>query len=179
MSVQSAVFATSRPVAPTAVLTPRGGEEPTPSGSSRAPAAPGTREVGPLERYLNPTMTYNADAGRLVMMFRDAETGEVIDQIPSESAVRQYEESLRKQERAAREAALKSASGTGGEEVGAGGDGAMAAIGAARDSGVGVGSSLDSADQGGGAAPVDGEAAAGESRDGTRITVGAYFNLVV
>ncbi len=49
-----------------------------------------------LDRYLSPVLDYNFAASHLVILFRDPETGKTVDQIPPESALKQYEEANRR-----------------------------------------------------------------------------------
>jgi uncharacterized FlaG/YvyC family protein len=199
MSVQAAVFATPRPVASTAFFTSRSNDvangEVSPvneeNGATGASSSTNREErrderkegdVSPLERFLNPSMIYNADARRLVMLFRDPETGKVVDQIPQESAIKQYEEMVRKQEKETRETLMRSTrnegrdnSGFSNGREGTEGDAvAIASSSATSRPPMLSNSEISSSNNfsGGRIVPSGGA-------DGTRITIGANFNLVV
>lgn len=88
--------------APTAFMATRtsgteraGAETGTPTGFSE-----GQETVGALKaRYPIVALSYDQDASRLVMLFRDPATGDAVAQIPSKVVVRQYREAQSEKER--------------------------------------------------------------------------------
>ncbi|MEI8397406.1 MAG: flagellar protein FlaG [Rhodospirillaceae bacterium] len=74
----------ARPVktsdAPPPDAKPTGGPPPGESKPAKPPAT------------VNPTFRYDTDAQRMIMMVHDQTSGSIVQQIPSEAALRQYEE---------------------------------------------------------------------------------------
>ncbi len=113
MSMTSAVTATSGPVAPIEFLQPRvavsaighGSAESTHDGkgseSSVTPGAAGhaaagsAGDAGGKAAAVNPTFKYDSETRRVVMLMSDG-NGAVLVQIPSEQALRQYEQALKR-----------------------------------------------------------------------------------
>lgn len=62
----------------------------------------GERDAPVFGRYPLIALNYNADASRLVLQYRDPETGKTVSQIPSETALRQYEAAQKERKRAQR-----------------------------------------------------------------------------
>ncbi|MGQ9370477.1 hypothetical protein [Azospirillum sp. ST 5-10] len=58
---------------------------------------PAFEEEPVLGRYPVVAFSFNADASKLVLLYRDPATGETVSQIPSEVALKQYEEAQRKE----------------------------------------------------------------------------------
>ena len=77
---------------------------PVPSGPTQP--ADAKEEASLLERYHNPFFKYDDGARRLVMVLRDPETGETVEQVPPETVLRNYEESLRRVQRELRESGV-------------------------------------------------------------------------
>lgn len=62
---------------------------------------------------------YDTDASRLVMLYRNPDTGDTVTQIPTEVALRQYEEQQQKEKKASQRQLLHIVEG-GGTETGSG-----------------------------------------------------------
>lgn len=94
-----------------------GAEAGTPTGFSE-----GQETVGALKaRYPIVALSYDQDASRLVMLFRDPATGDAVAQIPSKVVVRQYREAQSEKERDERrkfEVIVGGAEGGGGPSIG-------------------------------------------------------------
>ncbi|MBK1837099.1 hypothetical protein JHL17_06715 [Azospirillum sp. YIM B02556] len=115
MNVAAATSTVSRPFA---FMTPRGSDAvetgagtrtPTPStpeGATGTDAAAGANE--PLvNRFPSIAFSYDTDASRLVMLYRDPASGKTVSQIPTESALKQYKENQQKEKDAERASLLK------------------------------------------------------------------------
>lgn len=88
MNVASAIVAA--PSAP-AFMTARNGQSVDEgAGSGIPPATEQERSV--FQRFPVIAFSYEADASRLIMLYRDPESGKTIEQIPSEAALKQYKE---------------------------------------------------------------------------------------
>lgn len=75
------------------------------------------------QRYTRVALFFNSDVSRLVLQFRDPDTGKTVEQIPSEAVLKQYEEAQKERSRAKNRLQLivGGEQGTGtGEEYGAG-----------------------------------------------------------
>ncbi|WP_156927187.1 hypothetical protein [Azospirillum halopraeferens] len=94
------------------VLPKDGASEP-----QRTTGVPGAEEEPIVGRYPVIAFSFNADASKLVLLYRDPATGDTLSQIPSEVALKQYEEAQRK-ERDARNPNLRLV--VGGPEQGSG-----------------------------------------------------------
>lgn len=70
--------------------------------ASRVTSVPGFEDEPIVGRYPVVAFSFNADVSRLVMLYRDPATGETEQQIPSEVALKQYEEAQKKERAAAR-----------------------------------------------------------------------------
>ena len=91
MNVAPAVAAPQRPLS---VVPTRSGEAADGGGQTRIP--PAAEKADPLVgRYPITAYSFDADAERLVMLFRDPADGATISQIPTESALKQYREARR------------------------------------------------------------------------------------
>ena len=104
MSISATVAAAQGYVAPHGVLASRAaqamaarvGSGGSDASTSQAVAQDKGEDQGAYPRYVSPVFEYNQDAERLVMMFRNPSTGKAEDQIPSEVALKQYQESARR-----------------------------------------------------------------------------------
>lgn len=70
-----------------------------------------------IGRYPLVAFSYHEDASRLVLLYRDPATGETVSQLPSEAALKQYEEAEKKKrtkERSGFEVIVGGAEGQGG-----------------------------------------------------------------
>lgn len=88
MNVASAISAA--PSAP-AFMTARNGQTVDEGAGSGTPSA-AEQDRSVFQRFPVIAFSYEADASRLVMLYRDPETGKTIEQIPSEAALKQYKE---------------------------------------------------------------------------------------
>ncbi|HYH19092.1 MAG TPA: hypothetical protein VD995_10780 [Azospirillum sp.] len=79
-------------------MTARNGGDAEDRADTRIPS----REEGEapvVGRYPMIAFSFNADASRLVLLYRDPSTGRTVDQIPSETALKHYEEAQKKEEK--------------------------------------------------------------------------------
>jgi len=88
-----------------------------PSPVETRTAVPDQAPINPGKQFFSPIMDYNAEAGKLVVLYRDPKSGEVTDQIPSKRALEKYAEARRQQSREAYEAFLVSQNGASRGEV--------------------------------------------------------------
>ncbi|HEY0837713.1 MAG TPA: hypothetical protein VGE72_27605 [Azospirillum sp.] len=87
-------------------------------GQADSPIPSKDKSGSPLvARYPMIAFSFNADASRLVLLYRDPSTGSTVDQIPSETALKQYEEAQKKEDRRKR---LEVIVGGAAEETGNG-----------------------------------------------------------
>lgn len=108
MNMTAAVTATSGPGAHFAISSLRGGfassslSDQAAEPASRADAADGfgqdahDAKEAAYPRFVSPVLEYNQNAERMVMLFRDPASGKTTDQIPSEAALKQYQEAARR-----------------------------------------------------------------------------------
>lgn len=140
MNVAVATSTVSRPFA---FMTPRGSDAVEPGAGTRTPAssplpqadADTTGGTDPLvNRFPTIAFSYDTDASRLVMLYRDPANGKTVSQIPTEAALKQYKEAQQKEKDAERASLLKLTvgdSGQGGQTEGqAGGQSAAYGRGA-------------------------------------------------
>ncbi|CAK0769240.1 putative S-type pyocin [Azospirillaceae bacterium] len=113
MAMVAAVTATPGPVAPVPFLTNRLGAEAGVGASVMGPAADGEK-ASATANYLSIAFSYNPDANRLVMLYRDRVTGDTISQIPSEVALK-YEAFSRHHPDDKKHAALSNSVGLNGK----------------------------------------------------------------
>lgn len=110
MNVASATSTVSQPFA---FMTPRGSDAVDGGAGTRIPAATSgpTAEARVAEPLVNrfPTIafSYDTDASRLVMLYRDPANGKTVSQIPTEAALKQYKEAQQQEKNAERAALLK------------------------------------------------------------------------
>lgn len=117
MNVASATSAVSRPFA---FMTPRGSDAVDGGAGTRIPSS-ATRgqsadagEANPLvNRFPTIAFSYDTDASRLVMLYRDPANGKTVSQIPTEAALKQYKEAQQQEKNAERAALLKLTVGGG------------------------------------------------------------------
>lgn len=73
----------------------------TKTPSQQAEAAVDNKDLSPyVARYPTVAFSFNEDASRLIMLFRDPDTGRTVSQIPSEVVVKQYKEAQLSQRKA-------------------------------------------------------------------------------
>lgn len=110
--------------APTAFMATRTSEAGRAGAETGSPTrfSEGQETVGALKaRYPIVALSYDQDASRLVMLFRDPATGDAVAQIPSKVVVRQYREAQSEKEREERrkfEVIVGGAEGGGGPSIG-------------------------------------------------------------
>ncbi|QCO16747.1 hypothetical protein D3869_15685 (plasmid) [Azospirillum brasilense] len=88
-------IATATAARPLAFMTARNSDAVENAADAGTPSAkdPVTGQSEPLAgRYTKTAYRYDADASRLVLLFRSPEDGATLDQIPTEAALRQYRE---------------------------------------------------------------------------------------
>ncbi|MBK3772729.1 hypothetical protein GAY31_00745 [Azospirillum brasilense] len=88
-------IATATAARPLAFMTARNSDAVETGADTGTPPAkdPVTGQSEPLSgRYTKTAYRYDADASRLVLLFRSPEDGATLDQIPTEAALRQYRE---------------------------------------------------------------------------------------
>lgn len=73
----------------------------TPIPQAATPAPDGGKDDPLVNRYPRIGVSFNSEASRLIILFRDPATGKAIDQIPSEAALKQYMEAQQKEKAAA------------------------------------------------------------------------------
>ena len=121
MNVASAYTVGSSPTAFMAARTSEAERSGAEAGSPTRFSA-GQETVGALKaRYPIVALSYDQDASRLVMLFRDPATGDAVAQIPSKVVVRQYREAQSEKEREERrkfEVIIGGAEQGGGESIG-------------------------------------------------------------
>lgn len=93
-SASTAVTANAVPATP--VVTT---DAPIPQAAT--PAQDGGKDDPLVNRYPRIGVSFNSEASRLIILFRDPATGKAIDQIPSEAALKQYMEAQQKEKAAA------------------------------------------------------------------------------
>lgn len=97
MDVASATSTASRPFA---LATARGGDTAVTEAGPRTP--PASIDSEPLvNRFPSIAFSYDVDASRLVMLYRDPANGKTVSQIPTETALKQYKEAQQQEKRAA------------------------------------------------------------------------------
>ncbi|PWC58286.1 hypothetical protein TSH7_09190 [Azospirillum sp. TSH7] len=166
MNVAAATSTVSRPFA---FMTPRGSDAVetgagtrTPTASALADPQPDAGGADPLvNRFPTIAFSFDTDASRLVMLYRDPANGKTVSQIPTEAALKQYKEAQQKEKIAERASLLKltvggdgNGSGQAGRQsaaYGRGGSGASPAAGTGFSAGTGISTSALSAPT---AAPV-------------------------
>ncbi len=111
-------------------MTPRGSDAVetgagarTPTAASRGGIADTRTEAAGTEPLVNrfPTIafSYDTDASRLVMLYRDPANGKTVSQIPTEAALKQYKDAQQQEKEAERATLLKlTVDGNGGGKGG-------------------------------------------------------------
>lgn len=121
MNVAVATSTVSRPFA---FMTPRGSDAVDPGAGTRTPTSTTVSQAeadtaGTTEPLVNrfPTVafSYDTDASRLVMLYRDPANGKTVSQIPTEAALKQYKEAQQKEKDAERASLLKLTVGESGQ----------------------------------------------------------------
>ena len=157
MNVAAATSTVSRPFA---FMTPRGSDAVETGAGTRTPTAsvpsdpqPDAGGADPLvNRFPTIAFSFDTDASRLVMLYRDPANGKTVSQIPTEAALKQYKEAQQKEKNAERASLLKltvggdgngsgQASGHAGSQsatYGRGGSGASPVAGAGTSAGMGT-----------------------------------------
>ena len=127
MNVAVATSTVSRPFA---FMTPRGSEAVDSGAGTRTPISstspqPEADTAGTTDPLVNrfPTVafSYDTDASRLVMLYRDPANGKTVSQIPTEAALKQYKEAQQKEKDVERASLLKLTVGDSGQGGQAGG----------------------------------------------------------
>ncbi len=116
-------LATSTASKPLAFMAARNGAAVDEGADTRTPAKAGSaadKEAPLVGRYPNIAFSYDADAERLVMLFRDPADGSTVSQIPTEAALKQYKEALKERKAGRSSLALL----VGADDGKAGGDAA-------------------------------------------------------
>jgi len=148
MNMAAAVSATSGAGAHFAISSPRGGFTASTStdqttdtpvrADSDTSGSDGKEAAYP--RFVSPVLDYNQGAERMVMLFRNPTTGKTEDQIPSEAALKQYQEAAQRTRTQRNSEVLAAGAdgettkfGSGGTGTGVGaetrGDGILAKVG--------------------------------------------------
>eukprot|EP00906_Rhabdomonas_costata_P011865 RCo016874 len=151
--------------------------------SSFGQDASDTKTLSPyIARYPTVAFTYNEDASRLIMLFRDPSTGQKVSQIPSEVVVKQYEEVQTAKRRSERpsfqvvvgDATASKTDGVNGTDnsAAAAAGGALTGVVAAGSATDGAGSSTGGSMSGGYAGTTSGGAYSGSSSGGGFSTAG-------
>lgn len=123
MNVAAATSTVSRPFA---FMTPRGSDAVetgagtrTPTTSAPADPQPDAGGTDPLvNRFPTIAFSFDTDASRLVMLYRDPANGKTVSQIPTEAALKQYKEAQQKEKNAERASLLKLTVGGDGQGSG-------------------------------------------------------------
>lgn len=123
MNVAVATSTVSRPFA---FMTPRGSDAVESGAGTRTPTTPQQAEADtagggndPLvNRFPTIAFSYDTDASRLVMLYRDPANGKTVSQIPTEAALKQYKEAQQKEKDAERASLLKLTVGGNGQGSG-------------------------------------------------------------
>lgn len=157
MNVAAATSTVSRPFA---FMTPRGSDAVETGAGTRTPTASAPSDPQPdaggadplVNRFPTIAFSFDTDASRLVMLYRDPANGKTVSQIPTEAALKQYKEAQQKEKNAERASLLKltvggdgngsgQASGHAGSQsaaYGRGGSGASPVAGAGTSAGMGT-----------------------------------------
>lgn len=97
---------TSTALRPFPVMTARNGETVEKGADSPIPSQQDT--IDPLvNRYPTIAFSYDVDASRLVMQYRDPANGKTVSQIPTEAALKQYKEAQQQEKEASRASAFE------------------------------------------------------------------------
>lgn len=121
MNVAVATSTVSRPFA---FMTPRGSDAVDSGAGTRIPIsstfpqaeADTTGGTDPLvNRFPTIAFSYDTDASRLVMLYRDPANGKTVSQIPTEAALKQYKEAQQTEKDAERASLLKLTVGESGQ----------------------------------------------------------------
>ncbi|WP_188051960.1 hypothetical protein [Azospirillum sp. Sh1] len=123
MNVAAATSTVSRPFA---FMTPRGSNAVETGAGTRTPTSavpadpqPDAGGTNPLvNRFPTIAFSYDTDASRLVMLYRDPANGKTVSQIPTEAALKQYKEAQQKEKNAERASLLKLTVGGDGQGSG-------------------------------------------------------------
>jgi hypothetical protein len=103
MNVGPSTSAASRPLP---FMTARSGETVEKGAASPIPSSQDTTD--PLvNRFPSIAFSYDVDASRLVMQYRDPANGKTVSQIPTETALKQYKEAQQQEKDAARAATFE------------------------------------------------------------------------
>jgi hypothetical protein len=92
----SVAIATSQVPAAPVFMTARNGNA-VDDGAGEATVASSSSAVPVTNRYPVIAFSYDREASRLVLLYRDPTSGATVSQIPTEVALKQYEESARKE----------------------------------------------------------------------------------
>ncbi|SMF29423.1 hypothetical protein SAMN02982917_1357 [Azospirillum oryzae] len=111
MNVAAATSTVSRPFA---FMTPRGSDAVETGAGTRTPTSTAPADPQPeaggtdplVNRFPTIAFSYDTDASRLVMLYRDPANGKTVSQIPTEAALKQYKEAQQKEKNAERASLL-------------------------------------------------------------------------
>lgn len=157
MEVASATAAAPRA---TAFLTALDGGKATGQGA-QSPSGDDQEALLSEQRFTRVALFFNSEVSRLVLQFRDPDTGKTLEQIPSEAVLKQYEEAQKERSRAKNHLQLV----VGGEQ----GTGTAQEFGAGSTR-LGLQSAASGSD---GGALADGGASGGATGSGTGIKPGS------
>ena len=119
MHVMNVASATSTASRPFALMTARSGDAAEKGAETRT--LPQSTESEPLvNRFPSIAFTYDVDASRLVMQYRDPANGKTVSQIPTETALKQYKEAQQQEKDAARASTLEVTVGGSDNQAGSG-----------------------------------------------------------
>lgn len=156
MNVAAATSTVSRPFA---FMTPRGSDAVETGAGTRTPTSTAPADPQPeaggtdplVNRFPTIAFSYDTDASRLVMLYRDPANGKTVSQIPTEAALKQYKEAQQKEKNAERASLLGltvggngQASGQAGSQsaaYGRGGSGVSPVVGTGLSTGTGTSTS--------------------------------------
>jgi hypothetical protein len=106
-------------------------------------ASAGTPSIGAAEpltgRYPTIAFTYDPEASRLVMLYRDPANGKTETQIPTEAALKRYKEAQKAEKDAQRDAFMMVGGGDRADAYGPRGAGSGSAVGRTGSAGAGTG----------------------------------------
>jgi hypothetical protein len=123
--VMNVAPSTSAALRPLAFMTARSGETVEKGAASPIPSS--LDATDPLvNRYPSIAFSYDVDASRLVMQYRDPANGKTVSQIPTEAALKQYKEAQQQEKEAARAAAFEVTVGGSDKKSQSGGTGSRA-----------------------------------------------------
>lgn len=91
-------LATSQVTRSSAVMTARNGRS-VEEGADAQSVSGSDKDASVSNRFPIIAFSYDREASRLVLLYRDPKTGSTVSQIPTEVALKQYEEALQKEKK--------------------------------------------------------------------------------